>query len=213
VDGLTVGAGNLGGRGVYAARDFAAGEVVVPYTLQPLTRTEFDALPPGEDTFVHSYGGRRWLYPPPARWVNHADHPSCYQDFERACDVALRQIPAGEAITIDARQETDRELTTFIAAYMDARCRAAAEDLYDLIDPAAVLWRAGRPARGADAVVAVLADGAEPATLDGIEWLLGTGRWVAVCSAQLAREETVTHTTIVLKVIAGNWQVIYEHEG
>ncbi len=213
MDGLTIGAGNLGGRGVYAARDFAAGEVVVPYELQPLSRAEFDALPSGEDIFVHSYGGRRWLYPPPARWVNHAGDPSCYQDFDTACDVALRDITAGEAITIDARQETDRELTTFIAAYLDARERAAVADLYELIDPAAVLWRAGRAARGADAFVAALADRAEPAKLAGIEWLVGTGRWEAICSAQPAREDAVRHTTIALKVIAGNWQVVYEHEG
>ena len=69
-------------------------EVVVPYELQLLSRAEFDALPPGEDMFVHSYGGRRWLYPPPARWVNHADDPSCCQDFDSACDVALRDITA-----------------------------------------------------------------------------------------------------------------------
>jgi hypothetical protein len=213
VEGLTIGTGKLGGRGVYAARDFAAGEVVVPYELQPLSRAEFEALPPGEDMFVHSYGGKRWLYPPPARWVNHADDPSCYEDFDSACDVALRDITAGEAITIDAAQETDRELSTFIAAYVDARGRAAIGDLYDLIDPAAVLWRAGCAARGADAFVAALADGAGPAKLEAIEWLVGTGRWDAVCSAQATHEDAVRHTTIALKVIAGNWQVIYEHEG
>lgn len=182
------------------------------YELRLLSRAEFDGLSSGEDMFVHSYGGRRWLYPPPARWVNHADDPSCYQDFDRACDVALRDISEGEAITIDARLETDRELTTFIAAYMDARGRAAGDDLYELVDPAAVLWRAGRAARGANAVVAALADGA-PMSLDSVEWLVGTDRWEAVCSAQVARAGTVTHATIVLKVIAGNWQVIYEHEG
>jgi hypothetical protein len=93
----------------------------VPYELRLLSREEFDALPPGEDMFVHSCVGKRWLYPPPARWVNHADAPSCYQDVDRACDVGLRDISAGEAITIDARQETDIELTTFIAAYAVAR--------------------------------------------------------------------------------------------
>jgi hypothetical protein len=213
VDGLTIGTGSLGGRGVYAARDFVAGEVVVPYELQPLSRAEFDALPPGEDMFVHSYGGRRWLYPPPARWVNHAEDPSCYQDFDGACDVALRDITAGEAITIDAAQETDRELTTFIAAYMDARGRAAIGDLRELIDPSAVLWRVGRAARGADAFVAALAGGTDPAGLDAIEWLVGTGRWDAICSAQAIRGDGAGHTTVALKVVAGNWQVVYEHEG
>ena len=59
---VAIGAGNLASRGVYAARDFAAGEVVVAYGLQPLTEVEYGALVPGEDLFVHSFGGRRYLY-------------------------------------------------------------------------------------------------------------------------------------------------------
>ena len=67
--------------------------------------------------FVHSSGGRRYLYPPPAKFVNHADDPSCFEDFDRCCDVALRDIAKGEPITIDATQETMRELATFLDAY------------------------------------------------------------------------------------------------
>lgn len=91
VDGLTIGPGELDGKGVYAAREFAAGEIVIAFELQLLTRDEFAALTPADELSVHSYGGQRWLYPPPARWVNHADQPSCYQDFDRCCDIALRR--------------------------------------------------------------------------------------------------------------------------
>ncbi|SDS48716.1 SET domain-containing protein [Microlunatus soli] len=83
MDGVTVGAGDLAGTGIYASRDFAPGDVVIRYELQPLTDTDYDDLPGGEELFVHSYGGRRYLYPPPARFVNHSDDPSCYQDFDR----------------------------------------------------------------------------------------------------------------------------------
>jgi hypothetical protein len=75
-----------------------------------------------------------------------------------------------------------------------------------LIDPAATLWRSGCAARGFDAVVAALTDGAGLPKSDAIEWLVGTGRWDAICSAPTAREDAATHMTIGLEVIAGNWQ-------
>ncbi|WP_433060273.1 SET domain-containing protein-lysine N-methyltransferase [Dactylosporangium sp. CS-033363] len=187
MSGVRIGAGNLGGHGVYAERDFAAGEVVVAYELRELTAREYAALPPGEELFVHSYWGRRYLYPPPARFVNHAGDPSCYQDFERACDIARRPIAAGEAVTIDATQETARELETFLAAWNDEPARRP-----ELVDAQAALWLDGEPGRVHDA-----------------EWIVGTGRWEALCSATSGGR----HVTMLLKVIAGNWQLVYQHLG
>jgi hypothetical protein len=212
MDGLSIGTGDLAGKGVSAAREFAPGEVVVAFELQALTREQFLALPPGEELFVHSYGGRRWLYPPPARWVNHCDHPSCYQDFDRCCDVALRRIEIGEAITIDATQETSRELSTFLDAYVAAQQRADHERLQNLIAADAVLWEHGRVARGVDQVVSRLAS--SPATaLRDVEWQVGTGRWEALCSAELVAQDSVVRASLFLRVLAGKWQIVYEHRG
>ncbi|MHB1927883.1 MAG: SET domain-containing protein-lysine N-methyltransferase [Acidimicrobiales bacterium] len=209
-DGVAVGDGNLAGKGVYATRDFAAGEPVVFYELVPLSREDFERLPDGEELFVHSYGGRRWLYPPPARWVNHSDDPSCFQDFDRACDTALRPIRAGEAVTIDAGEETAHELSTFIDAYIQARNTQDTESLLELVDPDAIIWRERRRVCGHHSVVdELIADG--PIRLAGVEWLIGTGRWEALCSAE-DRDDS-RHLTASLKVIAGNWQVLYEHRG
>ncbi|WP_344617135.1 SET domain-containing protein [Dactylosporangium salmoneum] len=204
MDEVTIGRGALAGRGVYAARDFAAGEVVVAYRLRPLDEDEYRALPPGEDLFVHSYGGRRYLYPPPARFVNHADDPSCYQDFERGCDVARRPIAKGEPVTIDAAEETAHELGTFL----DALRAGPARDLPRLVAAGATLWRRGAAARGRDAVVTGLTD-EERAALTDAEWLVGTGRWEALCSARAG----TAHLSLLLKVIAGNWQLVYLHVG
>lgn len=212
MEGLRIGPGNLGGKGVYAAREFTAGEVVIAFTLEPLTREQFDALAPGEERFVHSYGGRRWLYPAPARWVNHADQPSCYEDFERSCDVALRRIEAGEPVTIDARQETDRELSTFLDAYVSAQQGHDAGGLRDLISPDVVLWEHGRVTRGADDVASVLT--AHPASeLSEPEWHVATGRWEALCSAVAAGDGATEHVSLFLRVLHGNWQVVYDHRG
>lgn len=209
-NGVAVGDGKLDGKGVYATRDFAAGEPVVSYELVPLSREDFARLPYGEDLFVHSYGGRRWLYPPPARWVNHADDPSCFPDFDRGCDTALRPIRAGEAVTIDAGAETAHELSTFLDAYVRCRNAGDAGALLELVDPQAVIWRRGRRIGGHRAVVdALIADG--PVRLDRVEWLVGTGRWEALCSAE--DREDRRHVTASLKIIAGNWQLVYEHRG
>ena len=60
------------------------------------------------------------VYPAPARFVNHSDEPSCVEDFDWCCDVALRDIAKGEPVTIDAAQETWRELGTSLDAYTGA---------------------------------------------------------------------------------------------
>jgi len=212
MDGLRIGSGQRDRKGVYAASVFAPGEVVVAFELQLLTREQFHALPPGEDLFVHSYGGQRWLYPPPARWVNHSDHPSCYQDFERCCDVALRPIEAGDEITIDATQETSRELSTFLEVYVDAQQRADREGLHRLISVDAVLWAHGRDVRGVEQVASTLLN--DPtAAIRNLEWQVGTGRWEAMCSAELVGNEFSGHTSLFLKVLSGNWQLVYEHRG
>jgi hypothetical protein len=209
---VTLGPGALAGTGVYAARDFAAGEVVVSYRLEPLDEDAYLALPAGEDLFVHSYGGRRYLYPAPARFVNHSDDPSCYQDFERGCDIALRPITRGEPVTIDAGDETARELGTFLAAYQHALRERSREILAGLIDRDATLWMAGRAVRGREAFVAAVPE-AGLTSWSEVEWLVGTGRWEALCSASAGTGLGRRHQTMLLKVIAGNWQVVYHHAG
>lgn len=99
--GVTIGNGSLAGRGVYAAREFKKGEVVVKYNLKELTQAEYDALPESEKQFVHVHKGVIHLYSEPERYVNHSGAPNTYQDWERMADVALRDIRAGEAITTD----------------------------------------------------------------------------------------------------------------
>jgi hypothetical protein len=86
------------------------------------------------------------------------------------------------------------------------------------VDTDAVLWRGRRVARGRDAVVAALAGvvnshnkGDDPGggALTDVEWLVGTGRWEALCSARAGTGDG--HVTLLLKVVAGNWQIVYGH--
>ncbi len=206
-----VGEGALAGRGVYAGRPFAAGEVVVPYHLRRLSREEFRALPSTERLFVHSYWGERYLYPAPARYVNHSATPNTSPDFERQCDVALRPIEPDEAITIDETEETDHELATFLLAYQTAVDAGDGAALSRLIDDGAVLWLPGRDA----GTKAEMVEDLRPRTVRGVHWLIGTGRWEAVCSYGVehpgADGPATGHVTDVLKLVEGNWQIVYRH--
>jgi hypothetical protein len=200
-----VGPGNLGGRGIYASRPFEQGEVVVSYELRRLTREEYLALPVDERLFVHSYGGERWLYPAPARYANHDDRPNTRQDFDRGCDVAVRRIEVGELITLDAREETDRELETFLAAYGRAVDDRDRRRLGALIDPGATGWVGGSGRVDRDGIIDA-AVGHRFEVRDPT-WIIATGRWEAVCSY----DGGAGPVTDVLKVVDGNWQLVLRH--
>jgi hypothetical protein len=223
MDGVYIGDGGLAGKGVYAARRFAAGEVVVSYRLRRLTRQEYRALPETVRLFVHSYGGERYLYPPPARYVNHSDAPNTYQDFDAQCDIALRPIEQSEFITTDATKETDRELSTFLEAYEAAVNDGDYRKLDLLIDDQAVLWVDGPKAKRhlIDSLrtrAAAHAEGPAIAIRD-VRWFIGTGRWEAVASYNIeSRAEAGAialfspgHVTDLLKILEGNWQLVYRH--
>ncbi len=215
--------GSLAGRGVYASRSFAEGEVAVTYRIRRLSRKDYLALPETERLFVHSYWGERYLYPEPACYVNHADSPNTYQDFDQQSDIALRSIEAGELITTDARKETHRELATFLSAYETSINTCDRQTLDRLIDDDAVLWLEGGRASKAKMLETLAA---ADAGIDDLSmsvgephWIIATGRWEAVCfydvevgtlSAPEARSRG--HVTDVLKVIDGNWQMMHRHE-
>jgi hypothetical protein len=214
-----LGEGSLDGRGLYASRSFEEGEVVVSYELRRLTRGEYSALPEDERLFVHSYWGERWLYPTPARYVNHADTPNTWQDFDRQCDIALRRIEAGELITTDARKETDRELETFLRAYETAVNGNQLQRLEALVDDGAFGWVETRGEVDKVGIVEAPLDAAidrdtDPClTVRNPKWIIGTGRWEAVCSYDCDTPfHSGGHVTDVLKVVDGNWQIIYRHE-
>ncbi len=136
---VILGKGKLAGKGVYAARDFAEGELVVPFNLTELTQEAFDALPEGEWEWTHSFHGKIYLFPEPERYVNHSDSPSTYPHPGKG-DVALRPIKKGEAITINDQLELQRELDTFLQAYEEAANSRDFSKVAPLIADDASFW-------------------------------------------------------------------------
>lgn len=93
-------------KGVFANRDFKKGEIVVRYdNLQALTEEGFENLPESEKQFTHNHRGITYLYPVPARYVNHSSNPNTIQNLEKRYDVAAREIKKGEEITTDASKD------------------------------------------------------------------------------------------------------------
>jgi SET domain-containing protein len=88
-------------RGVFAARDFKKGEVVMAWhPIKMLTKEEADALPYSEKHFVSNYrDGEYILQAEPERFVNHSCDPSTH--VIGMADVAARDIKKGEEITSD----------------------------------------------------------------------------------------------------------------
>lgn len=102
---VTVGKGSMSGRGLYAARDFKKDEIVVRYELKPLSFQELKALSPEDYAATHNVNGQIYLYPEPVRYVSHSEDPNVKNDHEQQADVALRDIKAGELITVNARYD------------------------------------------------------------------------------------------------------------
>jgi|SRR3989344_7758770 len=102
---IIIGKGNLAGKGVYANRDFRAGETVISYRLKRLTDEEFENLPESEKIFVHSHHGIKHLYSEPERYVNHSSNSNTKQNLDAKQDIAIRDIAKGEMVTTDATKD------------------------------------------------------------------------------------------------------------
>ncbi len=93
-------------KGVFAKRDFKKGEIVVEYRdLKPLSKKEFMSLSEKEKQFTHEHWGVLYLYPSPARYVNHSSNPNTSQNLKDRYDLAIRDIKKGEEITTDSKKD------------------------------------------------------------------------------------------------------------
>ena len=220
---VTIGQGALAGKGVYAARAFVEGELVVPYNLRELTQREFDDLPPGEWEWTHSFHGRIYLFSEPERYVNHSADPNTYPDHTRGGDVALRSIQQGEVITIDDRLELQHELDTFLDVYVKACNSRDFHELAPLISDDAIYWLEHGAYPDRSAIQRAFEDtwsGSENGNyrVADVTWV-ATNYWVSACtyaftsdSIDGARKPLAGRGTTVLRRIAGRWKVTHQHQ-
>lgn len=220
---VVIGKGKLDGKGVYADRDFKKGELVVPYNLKPLTQAEFDALPGGEWQWTHSFWGKIYLFPKPARYVNHDDDPSAFPDLDRMGNYALRDIKKGDAVTINDRLELQHELETFLEAYEKGSNSRDFNNVVHLIADDATFWFTNGQFMGKAAIQKAFEETwshikDETYAISDVRWV-AQNYWVSACTYKF-KSDGIVHGkrqvyegqgTNILRRIAGNWRIVHEH--
>ena len=104
---VTVRTSPIHGLGVFAARNFKAGEVIFDTSELRLVTDEHPLGEEEEERHCDWLAdGRQILLPEPARYINHSCEPTAWKQYRnvvRRCATAFRNIRAGEEITHDYR--------------------------------------------------------------------------------------------------------------
>lgn len=89
------------GLGLFAVEPIRAGETILDWSecARVLSEEQVAMLPQEERRYLSFIDGRHILFEPPARFVNHSCDPNARGGSGR--DAALRDIAAGEEITVD----------------------------------------------------------------------------------------------------------------
>jgi SET domain-containing protein len=109
----------IDGFGVFAKRDFTAGEVVLTWNpVRSLSETEILNTSLEEKKYISRLGnGTYVIIGIPGRYVNHSCDPNTKS--EQGKDVAIKDITKGEEITADYRKE---------GALADFTCKCESKD-------------------------------------------------------------------------------------
>lgn len=93
------------GFGIFAARDFKKGEVVIRWKSHTLiSKDDIDKLSEEEKQNISYLDGKYVMVPPEGR-VNHSCDPNAY--LVNYCYIAKRAIKKGEEITTDYKEESE----------------------------------------------------------------------------------------------------------
>lgn len=87
-------------KGVFAARDFKKGEVVLKWNPKTLKQSEIEKIKDNQKQYLRKVDRNKYfLMQPPERFVNHSCEANT--QVKNSCDVAIRNIKKGEEITSD----------------------------------------------------------------------------------------------------------------
>ena len=98
---VTISTSPIHGKGLFAARDFDAGEKILSWAECAEILSDQDArdLPPYEQKFLSYIDGQNILFKAPARFINHSCDPNILG--KEGYDVAIRSIKKGEELNAD----------------------------------------------------------------------------------------------------------------
>src|SRR3989339_1019250 len=115
-------------RGVFVARNFKKGEIVVPWVVKKiLDKQELSSLTQQEKEYVSKReDGKYVLFAEPVCCVNHSCDPNTKS--ENNANVAIRDIKKGEEITTD--YELEGALNKFKCSCGSKNCRGSIGENY-----------------------------------------------------------------------------------
>ena len=118
-DDVEVGHSGIHGSGLFARRDFKAGDIVLKWKLDRRIY-HVATVPAAERKYLHPLDDNGFvLLQPPERFMNHScSHNTVVRNL---CDVAIRDIQPGEEITSD--YTTDGAGQSFTCGCGAANCR------------------------------------------------------------------------------------------
>ena len=94
------------GKGVFAARDFRKGEIVIRWDISHrISKKQYERLSRKDKGYVAHIGRIYILQQSPAKYVNHSCNHNTY--VRKSCDVAKRNIKKGEEITANYGDDTE----------------------------------------------------------------------------------------------------------
>jgi hypothetical protein len=103
--GVIVKKSPIDGKGIFAARNFKKGELVIRWgSHKQISKEENDKLPAKEKHHI-SYIDSKYILVPPEGRVNHSCDPNVY--LANFCYVAKTDIKKGEEIIADYRKESE----------------------------------------------------------------------------------------------------------
>jgi SET domain-containing protein len=111
----------INNQGVFAARDFKKGEIVLRWNPQELSESEVTRLDSSQENFLYKSNNKWFLMQEPEKFVNHSCEPNT--KAENNSDVAIRDIKKGEEITSDYGTEV----------YVSFRCKCGSKNCRGII--------------------------------------------------------------------------------
>lgn len=94
---------SIQGKGVFAARDFSKGEVVLSWRPKLLKKDDLAHLTKKQQSYVQRMGRKYYLMQTPEKFVNHSNTPNTY--MRNNCDIARGAIKQGQEITTRYNKE------------------------------------------------------------------------------------------------------------
>ena len=103
-DNVVVKSSSIHGKGVFAARDFKAGEIILRWDVTDiLSEEEVKKMSSEEKRYVSCIDGKHIRMQEPEKFVNHSCNANT--TAKQFCDIANRDIKTGEEITTNYRKE------------------------------------------------------------------------------------------------------------